>query len=174
MAEYNLYATKGPSRRKIPLRELPEGDLVKSLQLAGVNIPPQRKRLSATRESITHKFSIAGHEGYLTVGLYQEGRPGETFITMAKEGSTVGGLMDAFGTSISLCLQYGVPLRVLIEKYRGSRFEPQGHTENPEIAVASSITDYIVRWMGKQFLPEDVQRELNLNYQPSLEIENHD
>jgi ribonucleoside-diphosphate reductase alpha chain len=113
---------------------------------------PRRERLPDTRNSKTHKFSIAGHEGYLTVGLYDDGRPGELFITMAKEGSTIGGLMDCFGTAVSMSLQYGVPLEVLVNKFSHSRFEPNGHTKNPEIRFAKSVVDYIFRWMGIEFL----------------------
>jgi len=113
----------------------------------------RRERLPDTRQSVTHKFNIAGHEGYLNVGLYPDGRPGELFITMAKEGSTVGGLMDAFGTAISMSLQYGVPLEVLVNKFSHTRFEPMGHTSNPDIRIAKSVVDYIFRWMGMTFLP---------------------
>jgi ribonucleoside-diphosphate reductase alpha chain len=112
----------------------------------------RRERLPDTRNSVTHKFSIAGHEGYINVGLYPDGRPGEVFITMAKEGSTIGGLMDSFGTAISLSLQYGVPLEVLVNKFSHTRFEPNGHTTNPEIRIAKSVVDYIFRWMGLTFL----------------------
>ena len=113
---------------------------------------PFRRRMPATRQSITHKFDIAGHEGYLTVGIYDEdGAPGELFITMAKEGSTVGGTMDAFGTAISLCLQYGVPIQELCNKFAHSRFEPSGFTKNPDIPVAKSIVDYIFRWLAMTF-----------------------
>ncbi len=112
----------------------------------------RRERLPDTRNSLTHKFNIAGHEGYLNVGLYPDGRPGELFITMAKEGSTVGGLMDAFGTAISMSLQYGVPLEVLVNKFSHTRFEPMGHTTNPDIRIAKSMLDYIFRWMGITFL----------------------
>jgi ribonucleoside-diphosphate reductase alpha chain len=114
---------------------------------------PRRERLPDTRQSVTHKFSISGHEGYITVGLYPDGRPGELFITMAKEGSTVGGLMDAFGTSVSMSLQYGVPLEAYVRKFSHMRFEPQGHTKNPDIRVAKSLIDYIFRWLGITFLP---------------------
>ncbi len=114
---------------------------------------PQRIRLPQTRYSITHKFDVAGHEGYLTVGLYEDGQPGELFITMAKEGSTVGGLMDAFGTCVSLALQYGVPLSSLVEKFSHSRFEPAGMTSNRDIPFAKSLIDYISRWLGITFLP---------------------
>ena len=115
---------------------------------------PRRERLPDTRQSITHKFSVNGHEGYITVGLYPDGRPGEMFITMAKEGSTIGGLMDCFGTAVSMSLQYGVPLEVYVNKFSHARFEPMGYTKNPEIRVATSIVDYIFRWLGLTFLPE--------------------
>ena len=118
----------------------------------GSKVRPLRRRMPSTRQSITHKFDIAGHEGYLTVGLYDDGQPGELFITMAKEGSTIGGLMDSFGTAISLCLQYGVPVKTLVEKFAHSRFEPSGFTKNPDIPIAKSLTDYIFRWMGHTFL----------------------
>ena len=116
---------------------------------------PHRHRLPATRPSITHKFDIAGHEGYLNVGLYEDtDQPGELFITMAKEGSTVGGMVDAFATSISLCLQYGVPLEALVKKFSHQRFEPSGMTANRDIPFAKSIVDYIFRWLGVTFLEE--------------------
>lgn len=116
--------------------------------------PPRavRHRLPAERASVTHKFSIAGHEGYLTVGLYPNQCPGEIFIRMAKEGSTISGLMDAFATAISLALQHGVPLKVLCEKFAHTRFEPSGWTGNPEIGFAKSIMDYIFRWIQIRFL----------------------
>ena len=116
---------------------------------------PRRERLPDTRNSMTHKFNVSGHEGYITVGLYPDGRPGELFITMAKEGSTIGGLMDCFGTALSMSLQYGVPLKVYIEKFSHTRFEPQGYTKNPDIPIAKSVVDYIFRWLGKTFFPED-------------------
>ncbi len=112
---------------------------------------PFRRRMASTRRSITHKFEVAGHQGYLTVGLYEDGSPGELFITMAKEGSTVGGIMDAFGTAISMCLQYGVPASTLMEKFTHSRFEPSGFTKNPEIPYAKSLVDYIFRWLSMTF-----------------------
>ncbi len=114
---------------------------------------PFRRRLAETRNSITHKFSVAGHEGYLTVGLYEDGQPGELFITMAKEGSTVGGLMDVVGTCVSMALQYGVPLITLVDKFRHARFEPSGMTSNKNIPFAKSLIDYIFCWMGCQFIP---------------------
>jgi len=114
---------------------------------------PFRRRLPDTRHSITHKFSVQGHEGYLTVGLYEDGQPGELFITMAKEGSTVGGLMDVIGTCTSMALQYGVPLITLVDKFRHARFEPAGMTSNRDIPFAKSLIDYIFCWMGCQFMP---------------------
>jgi ribonucleoside-diphosphate reductase alpha chain len=114
---------------------------------------PLRRRLSETRKAVTHKFDIAGHEGYLTVGLFEDDQPGELFITMAKEGSTIGGLMDGVGTLTSMALQYGVPLEALVKKFAHQRFEPSGFTKNPEIRNAASITDYVFRWMALQFIP---------------------
>jgi ribonucleoside-diphosphate reductase alpha chain len=118
---------------------------------------PFRHKLRDERRAITHKFSVGGHEGYLTVGLYDDGMPGEIFITMAKEGSTVSGLMDSFATAISLALQYGVPLKVLCDKFSHTRFEPSGYTPNPEIRYAKSVMDYIFRWLAVKFLPRDAQ-----------------
>jgi ribonucleoside-diphosphate reductase alpha chain len=114
---------------------------------------PMRRRLPDTRESVTHKFNVAGHEGYLIVGLYQDGTPGELFITMAKEGSTIGGLMDSLGTAISVALQYGVPVQSLVTKFAHQRFEPMGMTTNSDIPFAKSLVDYIFRWFGMQFVP---------------------
>jgi ribonucleoside-diphosphate reductase alpha chain len=114
---------------------------------------PVRHRLPDTRRALTHKFDIAGHEGYITVGLYEDGSPGELFITMAKEGSTIGGLMDTIGTLVSLAFQYGVPIETLAKKFAHQRFEPSGFTKNPDIPMAKSITDYLFRWMACQFIP---------------------
>jgi ribonucleoside-diphosphate reductase alpha chain len=114
---------------------------------------PMRHRLPDTRRAVTHRFDIAGHEGYITVGLYEDGTPGELFITMAKEGSTIGGLMDTIGTLVSLALQYGVPLETLVNKFAHQRFEPSGFTKNPDIPIAKSITDYLFRWLGCEFIP---------------------
>ena len=122
-------------------------------QLEGESGKPLRRRLPDTRTALTHKFDIAGHEGYLTVGLFEDGTPGELFITMAKEGSTIGGLMDSIGTLTSLAWQYGVPLEALVKKFAHQRFEPSGFTKNADIRNASSITDYVFRWMAFQFIP---------------------
>jgi len=116
-------------------------------------VQPMRRRLPDTRRSVTHKFDIAGHEGYLTVGLFEDGQPGELFITMAKEGSTIGGLMDSIGTLTSMAFQYGVPLEALVRKFAHQRFEPSGFTKSAEVRNASSITDYVFRWMAFQFVP---------------------
>ncbi len=134
---------------------------------------PLRRRLPDTRQSLTHKFSVSGHEGYLTVGLYEDKTPGELFITMAKEGSTVGGLMDVIGTCTSMALQYGVPLDSLVDKFRHARFEPSGMTSNKEIPFARSIVDYIFTWMKHTFVgkdPENGREVLGLgNGSPILE-----
>ena len=129
---------------------------------------PLRRRLPDTRTAITHKFDIAGHEGYLTVGLFDDGTPGELFITMAKEGSTIGGLMDSIGTLTSLAWQYGVPLDALVRKFAHQRFEPSGFTKNPEIRNATSITDYVFRWMALQFVPGYRESLQVIRTQPDL------
>ena len=131
---------------------------------------PLRRRLSDTRTAITHKFDIAGHEGYLTVGLFENQQPGELFITMAKEGSTIGGLMDGIGTLTSLALQYGVPLEALVRKFAHVRFEPSGFTKNPDIRNAASITDYVFRWMAMQFIPGFREANSPNRNQPELAI----
>ena len=115
----------------------------------------KRRKLPSERNSITHKFSIGGHEGYITVGMYKDGQPGEIFIKMAKEGSTLSGIMDAFALSVSISLQYGVPLRALVDKFVNSRFEPSGYTGNGDIRYAKSIVDYIGRWLGGKFISQD-------------------
>jgi ribonucleoside-diphosphate reductase alpha chain len=123
---------------------------------------PHRRRLPAERAALTHKFDIAGHEGYITVGLYPDGQPGEIFLKMAKEGSTVSGLMDTLATTISVALQYGVPLHDLVNKFAHARFEPSGFTGNAEIPIAKSIVDYIFRWLGSRFLSDDDKANLGL------------
>ncbi len=143
-------------------------ELVEKLRLEAGQ--PLRRRLPETRTAITHKFDIAGHEGYLTVGLFDNGQPGELFITMAKEGSTIGGLMDGIGTLTSLALQYGVPLEALVKKFAHQRFEPSGFTKNPEIRNASSIIDYVFRWMAIQFIPGYRESNSPNRNQPELAI----
>jgi len=124
-------------------------------QATSLPAKPYRRRLPDERQSVTHKFSIGGHEGYIHVGLYEDGQPGELFVTMSKEGSVISGLMDAFATSVSLALQYGVPLEVLVRKFSHMRFEPAGWTPNPDIPMAKSIMDYIFRYLGLRFLPKE-------------------
>ena len=134
-------------------------------QLASAQVEatrPHRRRLPAERAAVTHKFEIAGHEGYITVGLYPDGQPGEIFLKMAKEGSTISGLMDTLATSISLALQYGVPLHDVVNKFAHVRFEPSGFTGNPEIPIAKSLVDYIFRWMGSRFLPGEDRASLGI------------
>ncbi|HEU4927777.1 MAG TPA: vitamin B12-dependent ribonucleotide reductase [Vicinamibacterales bacterium] len=128
-----------------------------------VEAGPRRRRLPDERAAITHKFDIAGHEGYITVGLYEDGLPGELFIVMAKEGSTISGFADAFAQAISYALQYGVPLQDLVDKFSHVRFEPSGMTRNPDVRFAKSIVDYIFRWMASKFLSQDVQYRVGVN-----------
>jgi ribonucleoside-diphosphate reductase alpha chain len=131
----------------------------KVAEALGVAPAAVRRKLPDERESITHKFSIGGHEGYITVGKYEDGSPGEIFITMAKEGSTISGLMDSFATMTSMALQHGVPLQLLVDKFTHMRFEPSGFTKNPEIPMAKSIMDYIFKWLAIKFLPRENQQE---------------
>ena len=124
---------------------------------------PVRRRLPDERQAITHKFEIAGHEGYITIGLFEDGSPGEIFLVMAKEGSTISGFADAFAQAVSYALQYGVPLQVLVDKFTHVRFEPSGVTKNPEVRFAKSIVDYIFRWMATKFLSSEAQFEAGVN-----------
>jgi ribonucleoside-diphosphate reductase alpha chain len=130
---------------------------------------PTRRKLPDERHSITHKFDIAGHEGYITVGLFDDGTPGEIFLTMAKEGSTISGFADAFAQAISYALQYGVPLQVLVDKFSHARFEPSGMTKNPEVRFAKSIVDYIFRWMATKFLSTEAQFNAGVNLREQAE-----
>jgi ribonucleoside-diphosphate reductase alpha chain len=132
-------------------------------------VRPARRKLPDERKAITHKFSIAGHEGYITVGMYDDGKPGEIFLVMAKEGSTISGLMDAFATGISIALQYGVPLEALVEKFSHVRFEPSGFTKNQDIPYAKSITDYIFRWLATKFLGSEEQASDAASLRPEEE-----
>jgi len=124
---------------------------------------PKRRKLPDERHAITHKFDVAGHEGYITVGLFEDGTPGEIFLVMAKEGSTISGFADAFAQAISYALQYGVPLQTLVDKFSHSRFEPSGMTKNPEVRFAKSIVDYIFRWMATKFLSTEAQFNAGVN-----------
>jgi ribonucleoside-diphosphate reductase alpha chain len=133
-----------------------------SAPVENVNVP-RRHRLPDERQSITHKFDIAGHEGYITVGLYEDGQPGELFLTMAKEGSTISGFADAFAQAISYALQYGVPLQDLVDKFSHVRFEPSGMTKNADIRFAKSIVDYIFRWLAVKFLSPEAQYRAGVN-----------
>ena len=121
-----------------------------------------RRKLPDERKSITHKFDIAGHEGYITVGMYEDGSPGEIFVMMSKQGSTISGLMDSFATAISYALQYRVPLQFLVDKFAHMRFEPSGFTKNPQIPYAKSIVDYLFRWLASKFLDEEARREVGV------------
>src|SRR5216117_3158954 len=123
---------------------------------------PVRRHLPVERHSITHKFAVAGHEGYLTIGMYEDGAPGEIFIVMAKEGSTLSGVMDSFATTCSMALQYGVPLKVLVDKFSHTRFEPSGFTSNPQVPYAKSIMDYIFRYLASKFLPAEEAKALGV------------
>jgi ribonucleoside-diphosphate reductase alpha chain len=138
------------------------------VQLRAQPTQPLRRRLPDTRKAVNHKFNIADHEGYLTVGLFEDGTPGELFVTMAKEGSTIGGLMDTIGALTSMALQYGVPLQSLVKKFAHQRFEPSGFTKNKDIRHASSIIDYVFRWMACEFIPG--YREANSPQAPQSEL----
>ncbi len=136
---------------------------------------PRRRRLPNERKSITHKFTVGNHEGYITVGLYDDGTPGELFVTISKEGSVISGLMDSFAKAVSIGLQYGVPLDVLVNKFVHVRFEPYGFTNNPNIRIAKSIVDYLFRWLAMKFLSEEAQRSVGINLPIAIEVgENHD
>lgn len=150
------------SKRTQPLNTAQDKEEQKAATVESKEPRPYRRKLPDERDSITHKFDIAGHEGYIHVGKYDNGEPGEIFIRMSKEGSTISGLMDSFATAISMALQYGVPLRVLVDKFSHMRFEPSGFTKNPDIPMAKSIMDYIFRWMATKFLDSDAQQEVGI------------
>jgi ribonucleoside-diphosphate reductase alpha chain len=140
-----------------------EAELDKAIAEALAKAPPKRRRMPRERQSITHKFSIGGHEGYITAGMYEDGTVGEIFLTdIGKEGSTLRGMMNSFATAISIALQYGVPLETLVRKFSYMRFEPEGMTSNPEIPFAKSMPDYIMRWLASRFLDVDLQEELGI------------
>jgi ribonucleoside-diphosphate reductase alpha chain len=138
-------------------------DIDEAVAEALAKAPPRRHRMPRERQSITHKFSIGGHEGYITAGMYEDGSIGEIFLTdIGKEGSTLRGMMNSFATAISIALQYGVPLETLVRKFSYMRFEPEGMTSNPEIPFAKSMPDYIMRWLASRFLDVDLQEELGI------------
>ncbi len=149
---------------------LSTGKEKQALEQLGIGPAAVRRKLPDERESITHKFSIGGHEGYITVGKYEDGAPGEIFITMAKEGSTISGLMDSFATMTSLALQHGVPLQLLVDKFTHTRFEPSGFTKNPEIPMAKSIMDYIFKWLAIKFLSRDAQEHAGVILRDDLDV----
>jgi ribonucleoside-diphosphate reductase alpha chain len=152
------------SKRTQPLNTSKDnGAAAQVLAEAALARQPIRRRLPDERASFTHKFDIAGHEGYITAGLYEDGSPGEIFLVMAKEGSTISGFADAFAQAISYALQYGVPLQVLVDKFSHARFEPSGMTKNPEIRFAKSIVDYVFRWMAAKFLSAEAKYNAGLN-----------
>jgi ribonucleoside-diphosphate reductase alpha chain len=159
------------SKRTQPLNTAKDKDEAKPGALESKEARPLRRRLPDERRSITHKFDIAGHEGYIIAGMYEDGQPGEIFITMSKEGSTISGLMDSFATAISIALQYGVPLRGLVDKFSHMRFEPSGFTKNPDIPMAKSIMDYIFRWLATKFLDGQAQQEIGVVKQEMEEKE---
>ncbi len=152
---------------KEDLEVLEMKEVIKTATVTTSGFSPRRRRLPDERKAITHRFKIGGQKGFITVGQYHDNTPGELFITMAKEGSVISGMMDAFGVSISMALQYGVPLPVLVNKFAHMRFEPSGFTNNPNIRVAKSIVDYIFRWMGMKFLSIEDQKKIGIN---NLEI----
>jgi ribonucleoside-diphosphate reductase alpha chain len=140
-----------------------QADIDKAVAEALKQAPPKRRRMPRERQSITHKFSIGGHEGYITAGMYEDGTIGEIFLTdIGKEGSTLRGMMNSFATAISIALQYGVPLETLVRKFSYMRFEPEGMTSNPEIPFAKSMPDYIMRWLASRFLDAELQEELGI------------
>jgi len=151
------------SKRTQPLNTSKDKEKALAVEAASMTEAPRRRKLPDERQSITHKFDIGGHEGYITVGLYEDGQPGELFLTMAKEGSTISGFADAFAQAISYALQYGVPLQDLVDKFSHVRFEPSGMTRNPEIRFAKSIVDYIFRWLSVKFMSFEEQQRAGVN-----------
>jgi ribonucleoside-diphosphate reductase alpha chain len=156
-------ALRTDAQKEKPAPASPEADIERAVKDALAKAPPKRRRMPRERQSITHKFSIGGHEGYITAGMYEDGTVGEIFLTdIGKEGSTLRGMMNSFATAISISLQYGVPLETLVRKFSYMRFEPEGMTSNPEIPFAKSMPDYIMRWLASRFLDVDLQEELGI------------
>ena len=156
-------ALRTDAQKNAPVTVDLQAEIQRAVADAIATAPPRRNRMPRERESITHKFSVGGHEGYITAGKYDDGTVGEIFLTdIGKEGSTMRGMMNAFATSISIALQYGVPLETLVRKFSYMRFEPEGMTSNPEIPFAKSMPDYIMRWLASRFLDADTQEELGI------------
>jgi ribonucleoside-diphosphate reductase alpha chain len=156
-------ALRTEAQKDAPVSALNQTDIDEAVADALAKAPPKRRRMPRERQSITHKFSIGGHEGYITAGMYDDGSVGEIFLTdIGKEGSTLRGMMNSFATAISIALQYGVPLETLVRKFSYMRFEPEGMTSNPEIPFAKSMPDYIMRWLASRFLDADLQEELGI------------
>ncbi len=158
---------KPPASPTMPSTPLPPP----ASPVAGENYVARRRRLNEERKAVTHKFQVGAYEGYIIVGLYDDGQPGEIFLRMNKEGSMLSGMMDSFATAISIGLQYGVPLKVLVKKFAGVHFEPNGPTQNPNIPHARSVMDYIFRWLAVKFLtPEERQAVLGLHDDQGMEV----
>jgi ribonucleoside-diphosphate reductase alpha chain len=156
-------ALRTDAQKAVPAAVDVQAEVEKAVKDALAKVGPKRRRMPRERQSITHKFSIGGHEGYITAGMYEDGTVGEIFLTdIGKEGSTLRGMMNAFATAISLSLQYGVPLETLVRKFSYMRFEPEGMTSNPEIPFSKSLPDYIMRWLASRFLDTDLQEELGI------------
>src|SRR5437870_667683 len=156
-------ALRTEAQKNAPARASSEAEIEQAVAEAVAKVGPHRRRMPRERQSITHKFSIGGHEGYITAGMYEDGTVGEIFLTdIGKEGSTLRGMMNAFATSVSIALQYGVPLETLVRKFSYMRFDPEGATGNPEIPFAKSMPDYIMRWLASRFLDVDTQEELGI------------
>jgi ribonucleoside-diphosphate reductase alpha chain len=156
-------ALRTDAQKSKPAAAPTEAEIDKAVKEALAKAPPKRRKMPRERQSITHKFSIGGHEGYITAGMYEDGTVGEIFLTdIGKEGSTLRGMMNSFATAISISLQYGVPLETLVRKFSYMRFEPEGMTNNPEIPFAKSMPDYIMRWLASRFLDVDLQEELGI------------
>jgi ribonucleoside-diphosphate reductase alpha chain len=156
-------ALRTDAQKDAPVAIDTEAAIQRAVATALAEAPPKRRRMPRERQSITHKFSIGGHEGYITAGMYEDGSVGEIFLTdIGKEGSTLRGMMNSFATAISISLQYGVPLETLVRKFSYMRFEPEGMTSNPEIPFAKSMPDYIMRWLASRFLDVDLQEELGI------------
>jgi ribonucleoside-diphosphate reductase alpha chain len=156
-------ALRTDAQKDAPVSASTEAAIEAAVKAALAKAPPKRRRMPRERQSLTHKFSIGGHEGYITAGMYDDGTVGEIFLTdIGKEGSTLRGMMNSFATAISISLQYGVPLETLVRKFSYMRFEPEGMTSNPEIPFAKSMPDYIMRWLASRFLDVDLQEELGI------------